>query len=183
MRRWPFPLLAGVALTSTMLVAVTPQAAPQAPATAPAGAMRFTTLPGFTIERLVPAGKTDSYVVLTFDSLGRPVVSKELDHPRLLIDADKDGVYEVGEGVQRRRSGTARASGSTGGRSMARVRPVKPRLPPQQGSRRRPSARASIEWRTPTATMKPIPSRSWRRSSAASRSMARTPSAAVRTAR
>ena len=87
-------LLAGVALTSTMLVAVTPQAAPQAPATAPAGAMRFTTLPGFTIERLVPAGKTDSYVVLTFDSLGRPVVSKELDHPRLLIDADKDGVYE-----------------------------------------------------------------------------------------
>ena len=94
MRRWPFPILAGVALTSTMLVAVTPQAAPQAPATAPAGAMRFTTLPGFTIERLVPAGKTDSYVVLTFDSLGRPVVSKELDHPRLLIDADKDGVYE-----------------------------------------------------------------------------------------
>jgi len=53
-----------------------------------------TTLPNFTIERILPAKKTDSYVVLTFDSLGRPVVSRELDHPRTLIDSDGDGIFE-----------------------------------------------------------------------------------------
>lgn len=56
--------------------------------------VRFTTLPGFSIERVVPAQKTDSLIVLTFDSLGRPVVSKENDHPRTLIDGDGDGVFE-----------------------------------------------------------------------------------------
>ena len=55
---------------------------------------RFTTLPEFTIERVLPAEKTHSYIVLTFDSLGRPVVSRELDHPRLLIDNDGDGIFE-----------------------------------------------------------------------------------------
>ena len=42
----------------------------------------------------MPAGKTDSYVTMTFDSQGRLVVSKELDHPRRLVDADGDGVFE-----------------------------------------------------------------------------------------
>ena len=56
--------------------------------------VKFSTLPGFTIERVNPPDKNDSYVVLTFDSLGRPVVSKENDHPRLLLDNDKDGIYE-----------------------------------------------------------------------------------------
>jgi putative heme-binding domain-containing protein len=56
--------------------------------------VKFDTLPGFVIERVNPADKTDSYVALTFDSAGRPVVSKENDTPRILIDADKDGVYE-----------------------------------------------------------------------------------------
>ena len=55
---------------------------------------RFTTLPNFAVERVVPAGKTDSYVTMTFDSQGRLVVSKELDHPRRLVDADGDGVFE-----------------------------------------------------------------------------------------
>ena len=55
---------------------------------------RFTTLPNFAVERVVSAGKTDSYVTLTFDSQGRPVVSKELDHPRRLVDADGDGIFE-----------------------------------------------------------------------------------------
>ena len=55
---------------------------------------RFTTLPDFAVERVVPAGKTDSYVTLTFDSQGRPVVSKEQDHPRRLVDADGDGIFE-----------------------------------------------------------------------------------------
>lgn len=69
-----------------------PLAAQSAPASA--SPITFTTLPGFTIERVVPPAKTDSYVVMTFDSLGRLVVSKEQDHPRLLLDADGDGIYE-----------------------------------------------------------------------------------------
>jgi putative heme-binding domain-containing protein len=56
--------------------------------------VKFSTLPNFAIERVNPADKTDSYVALTFDSRGRLVVSKELDHPRLLLDDDKDGIYE-----------------------------------------------------------------------------------------
>jgi putative heme-binding domain-containing protein len=56
--------------------------------------VKFSTLPGFVIERVNPPDKNDSYVALTFDSLGRLVVSKELDHPRLLLDNDKDGIYE-----------------------------------------------------------------------------------------
>ena len=133
MRRWPFPILAGVALTSTMLVAVTPQAAPQAPATAPAGAMRFTTLPGFTIERLVPAGKTR---LVRRPHVRQPGPPGRLEgaRPSAPPDRRRQGRrLRVGEGVQRRRCGTARASGSTGGRSMARARPVKPRLPATAG--------------------------------------------------
>ena len=56
--------------------------------------VKFSTLPGFVIERVNPPDKGDSYVALTFDSQGRLVVSKEQDNPRILIDADKDGVYE-----------------------------------------------------------------------------------------
>jgi putative heme-binding domain-containing protein len=76
-------LVAGVTLVGVTLYA---QGQPQGP--------RFTTLPGFTIERVVPASKLDSYVVITFDSKGRLFVSKEYDHPRLLLDNDNDGVYE-----------------------------------------------------------------------------------------
>ena len=56
--------------------------------------VKFSTLPGFVIERMNPPEKADSYVVITFDSLGRLVVSKELDFPRILLDNDKDGIYE-----------------------------------------------------------------------------------------
>ena len=56
--------------------------------------VQFGTLPGFNIERVNPPDKTDSYVVVTFDSQGRLVVSKEQDFPRIMLDADKDGVYE-----------------------------------------------------------------------------------------
>jgi len=55
---------------------------------------RFTTLPDFAVERVVPPGKTDSYVAMTFDSQGRLVVSREQDHPRRLVDADGDGIFE-----------------------------------------------------------------------------------------
>jgi putative heme-binding domain-containing protein len=56
--------------------------------------VKFSTLPGFVIERVNPPDKGDSYVVITFDSLGRLVVSKEQDFPRMLLDANKDGIYE-----------------------------------------------------------------------------------------
>ncbi len=56
--------------------------------------VKFSTLPGFAIERVNPPDKGDSYVVVTFDSLGRLVVSKEQDFPRILLDNDKDGIYE-----------------------------------------------------------------------------------------
>ena len=36
----------------------------------------FALLPGFKIDRVTPADKTESYIVITFDSLGRPVVSQ-----------------------------------------------------------------------------------------------------------
>ena len=56
--------------------------------------VRFGTLPEFTIERVNPPDRADSYVVVTFDSQGRLAVSKENDHPRLLLDADQDGIFE-----------------------------------------------------------------------------------------
>ena len=79
----------------------TPPAGARPPRPAPAALTarsepgRFTTLPNFVVERVVPAGKTDSYVALTFDSQGRLVVSKEIDAPRRLVDADADGIYEA----------------------------------------------------------------------------------------
>jgi putative heme-binding domain-containing protein len=64
-------------------------------APAQAGGSRFTTLPGFVVEQVTPPAKTqDSYINMTFDSLGRPVVAKEGDGPRTLLDSDGDGIYE-----------------------------------------------------------------------------------------
>ena len=94
MSRWPYPVLTAATVAATAMFAAIPELRSRAQAQ-PAAGVRFTTLPGFTIESLLPPAKTDSYVVVTFDSLGRPVVSKELDHPRILIDADKDGVFEA----------------------------------------------------------------------------------------
>ena len=83
---------AGIALVPALPVGQAPNQA-QMVTQAVAG-VKFSTLPGFVIERVNPPDKTDSYVALTFDSLGRLVVSKELDHPRLLLDTNNDGVYE-----------------------------------------------------------------------------------------
>ena len=89
-----------LALTMLAVVGVAAQPATQGRRPAPEALTarsepgRFTTLPNFAVERVVPAGKTDSYVTMTFDSQGRLVVSKELDHPRRLVDADGDGVFE-----------------------------------------------------------------------------------------
>jgi putative heme-binding domain-containing protein len=58
----------------------------------------FALLPGFKIERVTPADKTESYIVITWDSAGRPVVSQSTSGngsaPRLLLDADGDGQFE-----------------------------------------------------------------------------------------
>ena len=58
----------------------------------------FSTLPGFRVDRVNPANKPDSYIVITFDSRGRPVVGQSVSgsgsHPRILLDADNDGMYE-----------------------------------------------------------------------------------------
>jgi putative heme-binding domain-containing protein len=94
-------VVGAAAQPSTQPAPATPARPPQAagrPApdalTARSEPGRFTTLANFAVERAVPAGKTDSYVAMTFDSQGRLVVSKELDHPRRLVDADNDGVFE-----------------------------------------------------------------------------------------
>ena len=49
----------------------------------PAGSP-FALLPGFKIDRVTPADKTESYIVVTFDSLGRPVVSQSSSGQRQL---------------------------------------------------------------------------------------------------
>jgi putative heme-binding domain-containing protein len=87
----------GFAVAAAVVVPVVPRG--QAPnqsqmVTQTVAGVKFSTLPNFSIERVNPADKSDSYVALTFDSQGRLVVSKELDHPRLLLDNDKDGIYE-----------------------------------------------------------------------------------------
>src|SRR5687767_15613554 len=58
----------------------------------------FALLPGFKIERVNPADKTESYIVVTFDPAGRPVVSQSSSgagsSPRVLLDENKDGIFE-----------------------------------------------------------------------------------------
>ena len=58
----------------------------------------FALLPGFKIERVTPETKNESYIVVTFDPQGRPVVSQSSSgngsSPRVLLDENGDGVYE-----------------------------------------------------------------------------------------
>ena len=58
----------------------------------------FALLPGFKIDRVTPEDKTESYIVVTFDTLGRPVVSQSSSgngsSPRVLLDENKDGIFE-----------------------------------------------------------------------------------------
>ncbi len=56
---------------------------------------RFKVPEGFSVEVAAPASITGSLVGITFDSLGRPVVSKERGHPTILFDRNDDGVYET----------------------------------------------------------------------------------------
>jgi putative heme-binding domain-containing protein len=58
----------------------------------------FALLPGFKIERVTPAEKAESYIVVTFDPQGRPVVSQSSSgsgsSPRVLLDENRDGIFE-----------------------------------------------------------------------------------------
>ena len=55
----------------------------------------FQAPPGFVVEPLLPEGQTETLIQLTFDSLGRPVVSREQGNPTILFDKDHDGIYEA----------------------------------------------------------------------------------------
>jgi putative heme-binding domain-containing protein len=55
----------------------------------------FTVPPGFVVEIAAPPEMVGSLIQLTFDSLGRPVVSKERGHPTILLDNDDDGLFET----------------------------------------------------------------------------------------
>ena len=95
----------GIAVVSAL-----PQAQQAPPRAAAASAERaqdqpfppgspFALLPGFKIERVTPADKTESYIVVTFDALGRPVVSQSSSgngvSPRVLLDNNNDGIFET----------------------------------------------------------------------------------------
>jgi putative heme-binding domain-containing protein len=58
----------------------------------------FALLPGFRIDRVTPEQKNESLIVVTFDAKGRPLVSQSASgtgsSPRLLLDADNDGIFE-----------------------------------------------------------------------------------------
>ena len=58
----------------------------------------FALLPGFKIDRVTPVDKTESYIVVTFDPQGRPVVSQSSSgngsSPRVLLDENRDGIFE-----------------------------------------------------------------------------------------
>lgn len=60
-----------------------------------ATAIRYQTPPRFVVEPAAPPERTGSIVAFTFDSFGRPVVAKEKKHPTLLLDVNKDGVYDT----------------------------------------------------------------------------------------
>jgi putative heme-binding domain-containing protein len=55
----------------------------------------FQVPPGFVVEIAASPEMTGSLIQMTFDSLGRPVVSKEQGHPVILFDNDDDGLYET----------------------------------------------------------------------------------------
>ena len=98
--------LAGV-IIATMAAVVLPEAWQQKPS--PSSSERaqdqpfppgspFALLPGFKIDRVTPPEKTESYIVVTFDPQGRPVVSQSSSgngsSPRVLLDENRDGIFE-----------------------------------------------------------------------------------------
>src|SRR5688500_12229103 len=56
---------------------------------------RFQVPAGFAVETAAASERTGSVVAMTFDSRGRPVLSKEKGPVYILEDRDKDGVFET----------------------------------------------------------------------------------------
>lgn len=56
---------------------------------------RFKVPEGFAVEVVATPDETGSLINLTFDSFGRPVISKERGSPIILIDKDGDGKFET----------------------------------------------------------------------------------------
>ncbi len=104
MKTLPLRTLA-LGIAGMAAITVLPHAAQQAPPSPeraqdqpfPAGSP-FALLPGFRIDRVTPEQKNESLIVVTFDAKGRPLVSQSASgngsSPRLLLDADNDGIYE-----------------------------------------------------------------------------------------
>ncbi|MCC7044336.1 MAG: c-type cytochrome [Acidobacteria bacterium] len=107
MRRRSLVLASALTVSAIAGLSTWTQARQQAPAPSPDRAQDqrapegspFSTLPGFSVVRVTPADKTESYIVITFDSQGRPVVGQSASgsgsHPRTLIDANGDGIFEA----------------------------------------------------------------------------------------
>ena len=101
-----FPAGVTLGVIAMAFVTVLPDAAQQTPARSPERAQDqpfppgspFALLPGFKIERVTPPEKSESYIVVTFDAKGRPVVSQSSSgngsSPRILLDENGDGIYE-----------------------------------------------------------------------------------------
>ena len=98
--------LAGVIMSAMAATFVLPEAWQQKPTSSaeraqdqpfPPGSP-FALLPGFKIDRVTPPEKTESYIVVTFDPQGRPVVSQSSSgngsSPRVLLDENRDGIFE-----------------------------------------------------------------------------------------
>jgi len=64
------------------------------PGNLPAQKAEFRVPEGFTVEQVATSELTGSIVNLTFDSKGRPVISRERGPVVILEDADKDGKFE-----------------------------------------------------------------------------------------
>jgi putative heme-binding domain-containing protein len=93
----------------------------------------FALLPGFKIERVTPPDKTESLIVVTFDSLGRPVVSQSSSgngsSPRVLLDENGDGIFE-GEKIVSDKLNTCHGLFYAGRTLYANCRGVVPGDPP-----------------------------------------------------
>lgn len=59
------------------------------------GGQRFQTPKGFTVEQVASHDLVGSVINLTFDHLGRPIVSSEGGGIRILLDENRDGIFET----------------------------------------------------------------------------------------
>ena len=115
----------------------------------------FALLPGFKIDRVTPDDKTESLIVITFDSLGRPVVSQSASgtgsSPRVLLDENKDGIFEA-ETIVSDKLNTCHGLFYDGTTLYANCRGVLPGDPdPPAAASGRAAAAGWWTWRQPAA--------------------------------